>query len=140
VDNVIPFAIIAALLVLMIFSMRRQAKRSRAAQETRAAVEVGSDVITTSGLYGRVVALSDTTIDLEVSERVVVRFARAAVREIVSSADSALAESAGDDDAFGGDEVDEEPLADHDTRSTAFADSSGAADTVSRADSDGTPR
>ena len=42
----------------------------------------GTEVMTTSGLYGTVASIGDDTVDLEISPGVTVRWAKAAVAEI----------------------------------------------------------
>lgn len=79
----LPLLLLAlAFVVLIVLPMRN---RSRALQQTRqlqAALTVGTEVMTTSGLYGRIAALADDTVELEVSPGVVVRWARAAIAEV----------------------------------------------------------
>ena len=79
----LPLLLLAlAFVVLIVLPMRT---RSRALQQTRqlqAGLTVGTDVMTTSGLFGRIVGLSDDSVDLEVSPGVVVRWARAAIAEV----------------------------------------------------------
>jgi preprotein translocase subunit YajC len=45
-------------------------------------LEIGTPVMTTSGLHGSVAAKGDTTIDLEIAPGVVVTFTRQAVLEV----------------------------------------------------------
>ena len=74
--------LVLAFVVLVGLPMRA---RSRLAQQTRATQEtlaVGAYVMTTSGLFGRVVEVADDTVELEVAPDVVVRWARAAIAEI----------------------------------------------------------
>ncbi len=76
--------LVLAFVVLVVLPMR---SRSRAVQKTRAmqsALTPGVEVMTTSGLFGRIVALGDETVDLEVAPGVVVRWAKAAIAEIRS--------------------------------------------------------
>ncbi|HOA56995.1 MAG TPA: preprotein translocase subunit YajC [Dermatophilaceae bacterium] len=63
-----------------------QRKRVRAMQAMQASIVVGEEVRTTSGLFGRVTALTDSEIHLEVSPGVVVRFDRRAVDARTSGA------------------------------------------------------
>jgi preprotein translocase subunit YajC len=43
--------------------------------------------MTTSGMYGTIVALADNTVDLEIAPRVVTTWSRAAVRERLTATD-----------------------------------------------------
>ncbi len=74
--------LVVAFVVLVRLPMRA---RSRLAQQNRlmqATLVAGAEVMTTSGLFGRVVALDDETVELEVAPGVAVRWARAAIAEI----------------------------------------------------------
>ena len=59
--------------------IRPQQRRARAQQVLQRAVEVGDEVLTTSGLYGIVTAMDDDDLWLEVAEGVEIRMARGAV-------------------------------------------------------------
>lgn len=70
------FLLPVLLIVFMVWSQRR---RQRDAQALQSSLEVGDEVCTTSGLFGRVTALDDTAVTLEVSPGVAVRFDRRAI-------------------------------------------------------------
>lgn len=76
----LPLLIFALAFVLLIVLPARA--RNRMQQQTRNMQEsltIGTEVMMTSGLYGRVAALQEDTVDIEVAPGVVMRFARAAV-------------------------------------------------------------
>lgn len=79
----LPLILLAlAFFVLVVLPMRT---RSRVAMQTRQmqdSLAVGTEIMTTSGLFGRIVAVHEQSIDLEIAPGVVVRWARAAVGEI----------------------------------------------------------
>lgn len=84
-NALLPLILLAVVfLLLVVVPARRQMRTARAAQAMRAALTVDTEVMTTSGLYGRVVRLDERTADLEIATGVVVRFARAAIGEVVS--------------------------------------------------------
>jgi len=66
-------------LLLLGFLMWTQRKRSRDMQAVNASLTVGDEVMTSSGLYGRIVALDDSIATLEVAPGVNVRYDRRAV-------------------------------------------------------------
>ena len=69
--------IIAAFYFLMIRPQRARAAKAKALQ---AGVAVGTEVITTAGVYGRIVAENeDDTVLLEIAPGVPIRIARAAI-------------------------------------------------------------
>jgi preprotein translocase subunit YajC len=78
----LPLAFIAILYLLLI---RPQQKRRKEQQAMVTSLEVGDDVVTIGGLYGRVVALTDRTMDLEVTadSDVVLRFERGSLGRVV---------------------------------------------------------
>lgn len=73
----------ALLLVGLWFIMVRPVRqRQREALQAQQAVQIGSEVMTTAGIYGRVVSVEADTIGLEISDGVVVKYARAAVASV----------------------------------------------------------
>jgi preprotein translocase subunit YajC len=64
------------LLAVLVISQRR---RSRAMQEFQSSIGVGEDVVTTSGLYGRIVTEEAGVVGLEIAKGVVVRLDRRAI-------------------------------------------------------------
>jgi preprotein translocase subunit YajC len=92
-------------LILLFFVMytvmiRPQQRRAREHQALIAAVEVGDDVMTTAGIFGRVSAVEGDVISIEISPGVVMRVARAAIgRRIVDEPEPPdnIIEDTGDD-------------------------------------------
>jgi preprotein translocase subunit YajC len=74
--SLLIFLLPVLLIVFMVFTQRR---RQREAQALQSSLEVGDEVCTTSGLFGRVTALDDTAVSLEVSPGVILRFDRRAI-------------------------------------------------------------
>lgn len=66
------------LLMWVLFILPQQ-RRLRAHQAIVATLEVGDEVMATSGLYGTITALDDEVVHLEVAPGTVVRLARGAV-------------------------------------------------------------
>ena len=72
------------LLVLFWFLVLRPARaRQRSVVSLQDSLEVGQQVMLTSGLYGELVALSDETVELRVAADTVVTVARLAVARVV---------------------------------------------------------
>lgn len=88
--------ILPLLLVLfagfMFMNARRQRRQYQELQQMQSSLGPGDRVMTTSGLYGTVVATTDNTLDLEVAPGVTTTWLRQAVRERVTT------ETADDDD------------------------------------------
>lgn len=76
IASLLIFALPVLLIIFMVFSQRR---RQREVQSLQAALAVGDEVTTTSGLYGTIKTLDDSTATLEISPGVTVRFDRRAI-------------------------------------------------------------
>ncbi|HKN99052.1 MAG TPA: preprotein translocase subunit YajC [Pseudonocardiaceae bacterium] len=80
--------IIVLFAVPLFLGTRKQKRAAAQQQDLQNSLTYGDRVMTTSGLFGTVVATSDDSIDLEIAPGVVTSWLRAAVREKV--ADSAV--------------------------------------------------
>jgi preprotein translocase subunit YajC len=70
-------------IVLYVVLILPQGRRRRQAAALQRAVEPGSQVVLTSGLYGTVVEIEDDAIVIEAAEGVHLRFAKAAVLRVI---------------------------------------------------------
>jgi preprotein translocase subunit YajC len=79
----LPVAFLALLWFLLI---RPQQKRRKEQQQMVRSLNVGDDIVTIGGLHGRVIALTDSTMDVTVDadEDVVMRFERASLGRVVA--------------------------------------------------------
>jgi len=97
------FPLLLVLLAVPLFLSARKQKRAMAEQKNlQDSLAPGDKVMTTSGLYGTVADAShDLTIDIEISEGVVTRWLRAAIREKVDEKATEVSEvvEKTDDDA-----------------------------------------
>jgi preprotein translocase subunit YajC len=86
VNSLLPFLIFMLVIVgLLVFSARARRRQSRTQADRSARIGVGSDVMTTSGLYGTVVARNDDeTVQISIAPGVEVKWALAALRDIDS--------------------------------------------------------
>jgi preprotein translocase subunit YajC len=83
VSQYFPIVLIALFAVVLFVLPARQRKRAQAqAQALQESLDIGTPVMTTSGLHGNVAGIGDTTIDLEIAPGVVVTFARQAILEV----------------------------------------------------------
>lgn len=80
-DLLFPLLLVA-LLVPMFLGIRRQKREAEKISDMQDGLKVGDRVTTTSGLYGTVVEVDDTTVDLEIAEDVVTTWLRQAIREV----------------------------------------------------------
>jgi preprotein translocase subunit YajC len=83
------------LIAMWIFVVLPQQRRQRAHQVLVSSLDVGDDVITTSGMYGTITELDDQSVMLAVSDGVELRMVRQAIMRKV---EEGIDEPAGDDD------------------------------------------
>lgn len=73
----VPFALILAVMYFLV--IRPQAKKQKETQQFLSALRVGDQVVTQSGILGRVAALTDTIATLEVANQVQIKVLRGQV-------------------------------------------------------------
>lgn len=85
-NSLIPFLIFMLVIIgLLAFSARARRRQAQAQRERAERVGVGTEVMTTSGLYGTVVARNDDeTVLLSIAPGVEVKWALAALRDVAS--------------------------------------------------------
>ena len=82
-----PLVIIWVLLMAVAFYLllwRPQQRRMSLVRSLQSQLEQGNDVLTTSGIYGRIVRLGADDADLEIAPGTVIRVARGAIGQVVS--------------------------------------------------------
>ncbi|MGI8759953.1 MAG: preprotein translocase subunit YajC [Jatrophihabitantaceae bacterium] len=85
--NYWPYLLVFLLLVVMLVLSRRNRQRQVSAEAERSSrIAFGSEVMTTSGLYGTVVARNDDdeTVQLAIAPGIEVKWALAALRDVAS--------------------------------------------------------
>jgi preprotein translocase subunit YajC len=85
VDILSILIFVLPLALLYIFLVLPQKRRMNEHKALLAGVEPGDEVMTTAGLYGRVVELSDDNMFLQVAPGVELKFARGAIARKVAS-------------------------------------------------------
>lgn len=84
------------LLILLVgFMFWSQRRRQRAAVDLQSSIDVGDEVCTTSGLFGRVVSMDELVMHLEISPGNVVKFDRRAVAIRVDTSGAASTSASG---------------------------------------------
>jgi preprotein translocase subunit YajC len=76
-EQFIPLILIFA--VFWFLLIRPQQRRTRMHRELLRSLEVGDEVVTAGGMYGRIKRLDDIDVWLEVANGTVIRFARGSV-------------------------------------------------------------
>lgn len=75
--------LIVALLVPMFLNVRKQKRILADTQTLQDSLKVGDEVVTTAGLYARVVLVEEDSVDLEIADGVITTWSRAVVREVL---------------------------------------------------------
>jgi preprotein translocase subunit YajC len=75
--------IIVAFLVLYMVVVRPQRRRQSAQQQLMSDLQVGDEVLTAGGIYGRVTRLDETEVSVEIAQGTEVRVARRAIATIL---------------------------------------------------------
>jgi len=84
------------LLIFVVFYfllIRPQQQKAKEHREMISNIKLNDEIITSGGLYGRVVALSERIVTLEIAPNVRVRLDRPEIREMVSDPKKAAADS-----------------------------------------------
>ncbi len=82
-SDVLVLVILALPIVGVWLLVRGQQRRSQEAAMVAASLRVGSDVVTTSGLFGTIAALDDAEVTLLVAPGVELRFDRRAIGRVI---------------------------------------------------------
>ena len=73
----LPFALILAIFYfLILLPMKRRQKK---VQEFQQALKVGDKIVTTSGIYGQITRLGDTSVQVQIADKVRVEVAKQAI-------------------------------------------------------------
>jgi preprotein translocase subunit YajC len=100
VPGLIAVWVVLIALAFYFLLWRPQQRRMTAVRELQSALREGDEVMTTSGIYGRITRLGDDDADLQIAPNVVVHVARGAIGQRMTT-DNAGAKPATDDRADG---------------------------------------
>ena len=77
---------LAVMFVIFYFLLiRPQQKKLKEQQAMLDKLERGNEVITSSGIYGKITAISDTTVTLQVADNVRIKFSKSSVATVTGS-------------------------------------------------------
>ena len=93
----LPLLVIAVLLYFVL--IRPQSKRRREAVDMQSNISPGDEVQTIGGLYGTVTEVDDESTTIEAAPGVHLRFAKQAIGKVLSKAEQAPEDDAGNSDA-----------------------------------------
>jgi preprotein translocase subunit YajC len=75
--NFVPFAMVLAILYfLVLLPMKKQRKK---VAEFQTGLKVGDKIITTGGIYGLITRVNDSSVQLQIADKVRIEIARASV-------------------------------------------------------------
>ena len=75
-----PFTmIILAFAIMYFFMIRPQRKRQKEIENFRNSLQVGQEVVTSGGLYGKIRQVEDNIVNVEIAHNVVIRVDKSAV-------------------------------------------------------------
>ena len=80
--TIFPFIVILVIMYFMVF--RPQQKKLKQHQEMLNKLKRNDEVMTSGGIYGKVVDLKDTVVTIEVAPNVRIRVARAQVATVIA--------------------------------------------------------
>ncbi|WP_420640320.1 preprotein translocase subunit YajC [Candidatus Poriferisocius sp.] len=81
------YLILMLFVVMYMFMIRPQQKKARLHRELLAALEVGDEVITASGLYGMITDFDGGTVFIEISDGVEIKISRDTIANKIVYAD-----------------------------------------------------
>jgi preprotein translocase subunit YajC len=83
VDNLLPFLpFVGIALLFWLLFMRPAQRRQQAVGQMQRSLSIGDEVMLTSGIIGVLRSLDEETVQIEVSEGVIVRVVRAAIGQV----------------------------------------------------------
>jgi preprotein translocase subunit YajC len=83
----LPIIILFAIFYFLL--IRPQQKKAKEHRAMISNLKKGTRIITSGGIYGTIVSIDDTTIGLEISEKVKIKISRGNVAALITDADSA---------------------------------------------------
>ncbi|MGH3441469.1 MAG: preprotein translocase subunit YajC [Nitriliruptorales bacterium] len=89
--SILIFVLFIAVMYLLL--IRPQQKRQKDHRQMLESLRVGDDVVTIGGMHGRVDTLTDSYVDLEVTEDIVLRFQRSSIAKNVAEETAAEPEA-----------------------------------------------
>ena len=109
-DNVLAILpLVGIALLFWLILIRPAQRRQRDLARMQRQVEVGDEVMLTSGIYGTVLGLDGDAVSLEVAEGVILKVVRGAVGSVVTPQTEHEDDQLADDEAGPGDDTVSEP-------------------------------
>jgi preprotein translocase subunit YajC len=84
----LPIIILFAIFYFLL--IRPQQKKAKEHREMISNLKKGNRIVTSGGIYGTIISIDDTTIGLEIAEKVKIKLSRGNVAGLVSDAEAAV--------------------------------------------------
>lgn len=92
-DLISPIFMVLFFAIVYFFMIRPQMKKQKEEQKFIEAIEKGDEVVTSSGIYGRINKIEGNIVTLQVDTKTFIRMSRAAIsKEMTESAQKATTE------------------------------------------------
>lgn len=75
---------IGFILLIWLFLFRPQQKRMKAQRELMANLEIGDEVLTSGGIYGRIDSFDEGTVFLEVQDNIILKISRSSISQRIT--------------------------------------------------------
>ena len=75
---------IGFILLIWLFLFRPQQRRMKAQRELMANLEIGDEVLTSAGIYGRIDSFDEGTVFLEVQDNIILKVSRSAISQRIT--------------------------------------------------------
>ena len=80
-----PMIVIFAIFYFLI--IRPQQKRDKERRNMLSSLQVGDDIVTTGGIYGRILNMKEDIITVDVGDKIKIKVTRSAIGNIIKKAD-----------------------------------------------------
>ena len=82
-SSMLPFVVIFAIFYFLVIRPQRTTEKKR--QEALSKLEPGTLIVTNSGIYGKIVAIRDKDMDLEISKNSIIKILRSSIASAVDA-------------------------------------------------------
>ena len=79
----LPILFMLVIFYFMLYRPQKQAKQER--EKMLSALQVGTEIVTVGGIYGKIVSLDEESLQLQIAENVKIKIARAAIGTLANN-------------------------------------------------------
>ena len=81
--SLVPLGLLVVVFYFVL--IRPQQKKAKAHRQLLSNLQKGDNVVTSSGIYGQITGITDTTVTLEIAEKVRIKVSRSAVAGVIKN-------------------------------------------------------